>query len=98
MRPKCRSQKAHANGSLAAIETRFTAFAAGDLETGLEAGRGVQNTDVSLVAQGDPAFMGNLINSNSSIVVNSFGIPDWKPEATEVLTENCTSWCTAMRT
>ena len=51
------------------------ASASGDLpcETGLEAGRGVQNTEVSLVAQGDPAFMGNLINSNSSIVVNSFG-------------------------
>ena len=30
------------------------------------------------------------------IVVNTFGIPDWTPESTEVISENCTTWCTAM--
>jgi SAM-dependent methyltransferase len=30
------------------------------------------------------------------IVVNTFGIPDWKPDATETIGGSCTSWCTAM--
>jgi hypothetical protein len=29
-------------------------------------------------------------------VVNTFGIPDWQPDVTEQMTENCTTWCTAM--
>jgi len=36
------------------------------------------------------------LRPGTRIVVNSFAIPGWKPDATEVITENCTSWCTAM--
>lgn len=42
----------------------------------------------------EPKF--RALRPGTRIVVNSFGVPDWKPEATETLTENCTSWCTAM--
>jgi ubiquinone/menaquinone biosynthesis C-methylase UbiE len=30
------------------------------------------------------------------IVVNTFGIPEWNPETTDTIGEDCTSWCTAM--
>jgi ubiquinone/menaquinone biosynthesis C-methylase UbiE len=36
------------------------------------------------------------LQPGTRIVVNTFGIPDWNPDATEEITENCTSWCTAM--
>ena len=42
----------------------------------------------------EPKF--RALRPGTRIVVNSFGIPDWKPDVTETLTENCTSWCTAM--
>lgn len=42
----------------------------------------------------EPKFA--ALRPGTRIVVNTFAIPDWKPEATEVLTENCTTWCTAM--
>ncbi len=42
----------------------------------------------------EPKF--RALRPGTRIVVNSFGVPDWKPEVTETLTENCTSWCTAM--
>lgn len=42
----------------------------------------------------EPKF--RALRPGTRIVVNSFGIPDWNPDVTEVLTENCTSWCTAM--
>lgn len=41
----------------------------------------------------EPKF--RALRPGTRIVVNTFGIPDWTPEATEVL-EDCTSWCTAM--
>jgi SAM-dependent methyltransferase len=42
----------------------------------------------------EPKF--RALRPGTRIVVNTFGIPNWTPDATEVLTENCTSWCTAM--
>jgi ubiquinone/menaquinone biosynthesis C-methylase UbiE len=30
------------------------------------------------------------------IVVNTFGIPDWNPDTTDTISEDCSSWCTAM--
>lgn len=42
----------------------------------------------------EPKF--RALAPGTRIVVNSFGVPGWTPEATEVLTENCESWCTAM--
>jgi ubiquinone/menaquinone biosynthesis C-methylase UbiE len=42
----------------------------------------------------EPKF--RALRPGTRIVVNSFGIPDWKPDVSETLTENCTSWCTAM--
>ena len=42
----------------------------------------------------EPKF--RALRPGTRIVVNSFGIPDWTPETTEVLTDNCTTWCTAM--
>jgi SAM-dependent methyltransferase len=32
----------------------------------------------------------------SRIVLNTFAIPDWKPDVTETVTGNCSSWCTAL--
>jgi len=46
------------------------------------------------LARLEPKF--RALRPGTRIVVNTFGIPEWKPEATEVLTENCTNWCTAM--
>jgi ubiquinone/menaquinone biosynthesis C-methylase UbiE len=42
----------------------------------------------------EPKF--RALPPGTRIVVNTFGIPDWKPEATEQLTDDCSSWCTAM--
>ena len=42
----------------------------------------------------EPKF--RALRPGTRIVVNTFGITDWTPEATETLTENCMSWCTAM--
>lgn len=42
----------------------------------------------------EPKF--RALRPGTRIVVNSFGIPDWTPDETETLTENCTNWCTAM--
>jgi len=42
----------------------------------------------------EPKF--RALAPGTRIVVNSFGVPGWTPEATEVLTGDCTSWCTAM--
>jgi ubiquinone/menaquinone biosynthesis C-methylase UbiE len=42
----------------------------------------------------EPKF--RALPPGTRIVVNTFGIPDWKPDATETITEDCTSWCTAM--
>ena len=42
----------------------------------------------------EPKF--RALPPGTRIVVNTFGIPDWTPVATEVLTDKCTSWCTAM--
>ena len=42
----------------------------------------------------EPKF--RALSPGTRIVVNTFGIPDWTPEATEVLTGDCTSGCTAM--
>ena len=42
----------------------------------------------------EPKF--RALPAGTRIVVNTFGSPDWTPVATEVLTDNCTSWCTAM--
>jgi ubiquinone/menaquinone biosynthesis C-methylase UbiE len=42
----------------------------------------------------EPKF--RALTPGTRIVVNTFGIPDWKPDATETLVENCTRWCTAM--
>lgn len=42
----------------------------------------------------EPKF--RALRPGTRIVVNTFAIPDWKPDATEVITENCTSWCTAI--
>jgi len=42
----------------------------------------------------EPKF--RALRPGTRIVVNTFGIPNWTPAATEVLAENCTNWCTAM--
>ena len=42
----------------------------------------------------EPKF--RALRPGTRIVVNTFGIPNWEPVATEVLTGDCTSWCTAM--
>jgi ubiquinone/menaquinone biosynthesis C-methylase UbiE len=42
----------------------------------------------------EPKF--RALRPGTRIVVNTFGVPDWKPDATEVITEECTNWCTAM--
>ena len=42
----------------------------------------------------EPRF--RALRPGTRIVVNTFGIPDWTPEATEEITEDCTSWCRAM--
>ena len=42
----------------------------------------------------EPKF--RALPAGTRIVVNTFGIPDWQPEVTEQLTDDCTSWCTAM--
>ena len=42
----------------------------------------------------EPKF--RALPAGTRIVVNTFGIDGWTPAATEVLTDNCTSWCTAM--
>ena len=42
----------------------------------------------------EPKF--RALAPGTRIVVNSFGVPGWTPEATEVLTGDCASWCTAM--
>ena len=42
----------------------------------------------------EPKF--RALRPGTRIVVNTFGIPDWTPDVTDVLTEDCTSWCTAM--
>ena len=42
----------------------------------------------------EPKF--RALPAGTRIVVNTFGIPDWAPETTETIGENCTSWCTAM--
>ena len=42
----------------------------------------------------EPKF--RALPAGTRIVVNTFGIPDWKPDVTATVGENCTSWCTAM--
>lgn len=42
----------------------------------------------------EPKF--RALRPGTRIVVNTFGIPDWKPEVTEEITGNCSSWCVAM--
>jgi hypothetical protein len=42
----------------------------------------------------EPKF--RALRPGTRIVVNTFGIPDWQPDVTEQMTENCTTWCTAM--
>jgi ubiquinone/menaquinone biosynthesis C-methylase UbiE len=42
----------------------------------------------------EPKF--RTLRPGTRIVVNTFGIPDWTPDVTEVITDNCASWCTAM--
>jgi SAM-dependent methyltransferase len=32
----------------------------------------------------------------SRIVLNTFAIPEWKPDVTETITGSCSSWCTAL--
>lgn len=41
-----------------------------------------------------PAFA--ALRPGTRIVVNTFGIQDWEPEATETIDGDCASWCTAM--
>jgi precorrin-6B methylase 2 len=36
------------------------------------------------------------LRPGTRIVANTFGIEGWNPDATERVTEDCTSWCTAM--
>ena len=42
----------------------------------------------------EPKF--RALPPGTRIVVNTFAIPGWKADATEVITEDCTSWCTAI--
>ena len=42
----------------------------------------------------EPKF--RVLQPGTRIVVNTFGVPNWKPDATETLTGDCQSWCTAM--
>ena len=42
----------------------------------------------------EPKF--RALPPGTRIVVNTFGIPEWTADVTEQITENCTSWCTAM--
>ena len=42
----------------------------------------------------EPKF--RALRPGTRIVVNTFGVPEWTPTATETLTGECTSWCTAM--
>ena len=42
----------------------------------------------------EPKF--RALRPGTRIVVNTFGIPDWKEDVREELTENCSSWCVAM--
>ena len=42
----------------------------------------------------EPKF--RALPAGTRIVVNTFGIPEWNADVTEQITENCTSWCTAM--
>ena len=42
----------------------------------------------------EPKF--RALPAGTRIVVNTFGIPDWKAEATETIGGDCRSWCTAM--
>jgi SAM-dependent methyltransferase len=42
----------------------------------------------------DPKF--RALRPGTRIVVNTFGIPDWTPAATEQITGDCTNWCTAI--
>lgn len=42
----------------------------------------------------EPKF--RALPPGTRIVVNTFGLPDWQPVATEEIGEGCTSWCTAM--
>ena len=42
----------------------------------------------------EPKF--RALPAGTRIVVNTFGISDWKPEATETIGGDCRNWCTAM--
>jgi ubiquinone/menaquinone biosynthesis C-methylase UbiE len=42
----------------------------------------------------EPKF--RALPAGTRIVVNTFGIPEWTADVTEQITDNCTSWCTAM--
>jgi ubiquinone/menaquinone biosynthesis C-methylase UbiE len=42
----------------------------------------------------EPKF--RALRPGTRIVVNTFGIPEWQADATDVIGEDCTSWCTAM--
>jgi SAM-dependent methyltransferase len=42
----------------------------------------------------EPKFL--ALRPGTRIVVNTLGVPGWKPDLTEELTENCSSWCTAI--
>jgi len=42
----------------------------------------------------EPKF--RALKPGTRIVVNTFGVPNWTAEATETLTGDCQSWCTAM--
>jgi precorrin-6B methylase 2 len=36
------------------------------------------------------------LKAGSRIVANTFWVPDWTPDETHTLTENCDNWCTAL--
>ena len=42
----------------------------------------------------EPKF--HALRPGTRIVVNTLGIPEWTPEVTDVLSDPCISWCTAM--
>jgi ubiquinone/menaquinone biosynthesis C-methylase UbiE len=42
----------------------------------------------------EPKF--RALRPGTRIVVNTLGIPEWTPDATEQITEDCSSWCVAM--